>query len=103
MVMRIDATVQSPPIEGLESRDALVDLDTFRMADGAAQEAFGQEIPSPLQGRGAGKNDYIAMQERRRLNFRAAGNRYWLLPTVHAEPPGPPRMTLYPPQETLPP
>ncbi len=106
MVMPIDATVQSPPIEGLEIRDALVDLDTFRMADGAAAEAFGQEIPPPPRsgggsGWGASKIDYIAMQERRRLNFRAAGNRYWLLATVHGEPAGTAGMSLYPPEGAI--
>ena len=117
MVMPIDATVEGPAIEGLEIRDALVDLETFRMADGAAQEAFGQEIPSPLQGRGsgsnqlvpsssrlragAGKNEYSAMQERRRLNFRAAGNRYWLLATMHGEPAGTAGMSLFPPEGAI--
>src|SRR5713226_165382 len=72
MVMPIDATVKSPAIEGLEIRDALIDLETFRTADGAAQEAFEQEIPPPPHGGGgsgwgASKADYIAMQERRRL------------------------------------
>src|SRR5258708_7241805 len=84
MVMSIEATVESPPIEGLEIRDALVDLETFRTADGAAAEAFRQATPSPRQGRGSGRgtgtNHYIAMQDRRRLNFRAAGNRHLLLP-----------------------
>jgi GNAT superfamily N-acetyltransferase len=101
MVMPIDATVEGPAIEGLEIRDALVDLETFRMADGAAMEAFKQEIPSPLQGRGSGRgagpNDYAAMQDRRRLNFRAAGNRYWLLATVRGEPAGTAGMSLFPP------
>src|SRR5260370_21747402 len=104
MVMSIEASVESPPIEGLEILDALVDLETFRTADGAAAEAFGQATPSPLQGRGsggnqlvpsssrsragAGKNDYIAMQDRRRLNFRAARNRHLLLATIDGKPAG---------------
>src|SRR5258708_30430825 len=113
MVMPIDATVEGAAIEGLEIRDALVDLETFRTADGAAAEAFGQATPSPLQGRGsgsnqlvpsssrsragAGKNDYIAMQDRRRLNFRAAGNRHLLLPTIDGEPAGAAGMSVFPP------
>ena len=101
MVMSIEATVESPPIEGLEIRDALVDLETFRTADGAAAEAFGQATPSPRQGRGSGrgtgKNDYIAMQDRRRLNFRAAGNRHLLLATIDGEPAGAAGMSVFPP------
>ena len=40
MVMPIDAKVEAPPTAGLEIRDALADLDTFRRADAAAAEAF---------------------------------------------------------------
>jgi GNAT superfamily N-acetyltransferase len=101
MVMSIDATVNSPPIKGLEIRDALADLETFRMAEGAALEAFGQEIPSPRQGRGSGKNDYIAMMERRRLNFRAEGNRHRLLATLDGEPAGSSGMGVYPPAAAI--
>lgn len=90
MVMRIDATVEAPPIEGLEIRDALVDLETFRMADGAAVEAFEAKLPTDSA-------DFIAMQERRRLNFRAAGNRYLLLATVDGEPAGAAGMSVFPP------
>ncbi len=94
MVMPIDATVESPAIEGLEIRDALVDLDTFRMADGAAAEAFEAKLP-------IGSAEYVAMQERRRLNFRAAGNRYWLLATMHGEPAGTAGMSLFPPEGAI--
>jgi GNAT superfamily N-acetyltransferase len=102
MVMSIEATVESPPIEGLEIRDALSDLETFRMADSAAAEAFEQDIPPlPRSGRGSGRgarqNDYIAMQDRRRLNFRAAGNRHLLLATVDGEPAGAAGMSVFPP------
>jgi GNAT superfamily N-acetyltransferase len=90
MVMPIAATVESPPIEGLEIRDALVDLETFRMADGAAAEAFEARLPTDSP-------DFIAMQDRRRLNFRAAGNRYLLLATVDGEPAGASGMSVFPP------
>jgi hypothetical protein len=51
MVLPIDATIEAPAIAGLEIRDALTDLATFRSADGAAAEAF-MQFPSPAQGRG---------------------------------------------------
>jgi len=90
MVMPIHTTVAGPAIDGLEIRDALIDLETFRMADGAAAEAFEANLP-------VGSPEYVAMQDRRRLNFRAAGNRYWLLATVQGEPAGAAGMSLYPP------
>jgi GNAT superfamily N-acetyltransferase len=94
MVMPIDATVEAPAIEGLEIRDALVDLETFRMADGAAAEAFEADLPT-------GAADFIAMQDRRRLNFRAAGNRHLLLATVNGEPAGASGMSVYPPSGAI--
>jgi GNAT superfamily N-acetyltransferase len=94
MVMPIDATVEGPAIEGLEIRDALIDLETFRMADGAAAEAFEAKLP-------IGSGEYLAMQERRRLNFRAAGNRYWLLATMQGEPAGTAGMSLVPPSGAI--
>jgi GNAT superfamily N-acetyltransferase len=94
MVMPIDATVEGPAIDGLVIRDALIDLETFRMADGAAAEAFEANLP-------IGSTEYVAMQERRRLNFGAAGNRYWLLATVHGEPAGTAGMSLYPPAAAI--
>jgi GNAT superfamily N-acetyltransferase len=90
MVMPIDTTVEGPAIEGLEIRDALVDLATFRMADGAAAEAFEANLPMASP-------EYVAMQERRRVNFRAAGNRHWLLATIDGEPAGAAGMSLFPP------
>jgi GNAT superfamily N-acetyltransferase len=90
MVMPIDTTVDAPPIEGLKIRDALVDLETFRMADAAAVEAFEADMP-------ADSPESIAMQDRRRLNFRAAGNRHLLLATVDGEPAGASGMSVYAP------
>jgi GNAT superfamily N-acetyltransferase len=90
MVMSIDAMVEAPAIKGLEIRDALADLETFRMADGAAVEAFEADMPRESP-------ESIAMQDRRRLNFRAAGNRHLLLATVDGEPAGQAGMSVFPP------
>lgn len=94
MVMSIDAIVESPPIKGLEIRDALADLETFRMADSAAVEAFEADMP-------AESPESIAMQDRRRLNFRAQGNRHLLLATVDGEPAGAGGMNVYPPAAAI--
>jgi GNAT superfamily N-acetyltransferase len=94
MVMSIEAKVESPPIEGLEIRDALADLETFRLADGAAREAFEADIPDDSA-------EAIAMQDRRLHNYQAAGNRYLLLATVHGEPAGSAGMSVFPPAAIL--
>jgi GNAT superfamily N-acetyltransferase len=94
MVMSIDSTVEAPPIEGLEIRDALADLETFRMADKAAVEAFEANLP-------ADSPESIAMQDRRRLNFRAEGNRHLLLAMVEGEPAGAAGMGVYPPAAAI--
>jgi GNAT superfamily N-acetyltransferase len=90
MVLPIDAPMEAPAIPGLEIHDALADLATFRRADAAAAEAF---MSVSL----GDDPDLIAMQDRRRLNFIAAGNRHWLLATVDGEPAGAGGMTLFPP------
>jgi GNAT superfamily N-acetyltransferase len=90
MVMSIDATVEAPAIKGLEIRDALADLETFRMSDSVAREAFEADEP-------ADSPESIAMQERRRLNYREAGNRYLLLATVDGEPAGSAGMSVFAP------
>lgn len=90
MVLPIDAPMDSPEIPGLEIHDALADLATFRRADAAAAEAF---MAASL----GDDPELIAMQDRRRRNFVAAGNRYWLLATVDGEPAGAGGMTLFPP------
>ena len=90
MVLPIDAQVESPAIKGLEIRDALVDLATFRNAAAVAAEAFND--------RSHGDDpEFIAMEERRRLNFRAAGNRHLLLATIDDEPAGSAGISLFPP------
>jgi GNAT superfamily N-acetyltransferase len=91
MVLPIDAPVEAPAIPGLEIHDALADLALFRRADAAAAEAF---MSVSLGDDPA----LIAMQDRRRRNFLAAGNRHWLLATVDGEPAGAGGMTLFPPR-----
>jgi GNAT superfamily N-acetyltransferase len=90
MVLPVEAMVEAAPIAGLEIRDALGDLDTFRKADAAAAEAFEAVVPKA-------EPDYLAMLDRRRLNFRAERNRHWLLATVDGEPAGAGGIILYPP------
>jgi GNAT superfamily N-acetyltransferase len=90
MVLPIETNVVAPPIAGLEIRDALADLETFRTADRAAAEAFEADLPLD-------DPDFIAMQDRRRLNFIAAGNRHVLLALVDGEPAAHAGLTLFPP------
>jgi GNAT superfamily N-acetyltransferase len=92
MVLPVEATIEPPPIKGLEIRDALADAEDFRKANAAAAEAFGQALPSPLD-----DHETIAMLERRRLNTLAAGNRRWLLALVDGEPAGAGGLGLFPP------
>jgi len=94
MVMPIEATVESPPIEGLEIHDALEDLATFRLADSAAREAFEAVVPDDSA-------ETIAMQDRRLHNYRAAGNRHLFLATVDGEPAGAAGMSVYPPAAAI--
>ncbi len=94
MVMSIDAKVESPPLEGLEIRDALADLDTFRLADSAAREAFEAGLPDESP-------ESVAMQDRRLHNYQAAGNRFLLLATVHGEPAGAAGMSVFPPAAAI--
>lgn len=90
MVLPIDATIEAPHVIGLEIRDALADLPTFRSANAAAAEAF----MTPFR---EDDPDVIAMLERRRLNSLAAGNRHWLLALVDGEPAGAGGLALFPP------
>ena len=94
MVMPIEATVESPPIDGLEIRDALANLETFRLADSAAREAFEAGVPD-------GSAETIAMQERRLHNYQTAGNRYLFLATVHGEAAGAAGMSVFPPSAAI--
>ncbi len=88
MVLPIDAMVEVPAPAGLEIRDALADLATFRSADAVAAEAFMSDSI-------ADSRSHIEMQERRRLNWLTAGNRHILLATVDGEPAGTAGLTVF--------
>jgi GNAT superfamily N-acetyltransferase len=91
MVLPVEAKIEAPHIGGLEIRDALTDLQSFRMANAAAAEAFlGVTVAED-------DPEQIAMLERRRLNTLAAGNRRWLLALVDGEPAGAGGLGLFPP------
>lgn len=90
LVVPIEATVEAPPVPGLEFLDPLADLATFRQMDAVAAEAF-------EAGAFGDDPESIAMQERRRLNFIAAGNRRFLLATIDGEPAGAGNVALFPP------
>ena len=90
MALPIETVLESPPIEGLEMRDALADLETFQASDAVNAEAFGDAE------RGRDEEE-VAAQERRRQNQLAAGNRRMLLAVVDGEPAGSAGLTLYPP------
>jgi GNAT superfamily N-acetyltransferase len=90
MALPVEATVEAPSIPGLEICDALTDLDIFRKADAAAAEAFEAAVPTD-------EAEYVSMLDRRRQNFRAEGNRHWLLATVDGEPAGAAGVILHPP------
>jgi GNAT superfamily N-acetyltransferase len=95
MVLPVDAKLDGPPVAGLKIEDALADPAAFRRAHAAAAEAF-----STASGSGASEDDdpdVTAMQERRRLNLRAAGHRRLLLATVNGEPAGAGGLGLFPP------
>jgi len=80
--------VEVPAPAGLEIRDALADLATFRSADAVAAEAFMSDSI-------ADSRSHIEMQERRRLNWLTAGNRHILLATVDGEPAGTAGLTVF--------
>jgi GNAT superfamily N-acetyltransferase len=90
MVLSIDASVEGPATKGLEIKDALADLATFRSATAVAAEAFADRFYGD-------DAELIAMEERRRLNFRSAGNRHHLLATIDGEPAGSAGLSLFPP------
>jgi GNAT superfamily N-acetyltransferase len=94
MILPADATIEPPAVPGLELRDGLADLASFQAADRAAAEAFEETklMEDP---------NLAAMQERRRLNAVAAGNRRLVLATVNGEPAGAASLTVYPPQGAM--
>jgi GNAT superfamily N-acetyltransferase len=91
MVLAEAGGLEVPDVSGLEFHDALADTATFRAADAVAAEAFMADRPGD-------DPDVVAMQERRRVNNVASGNRRLLLATVHGEPAGAGSLTLFPPR-----
>ncbi len=89
MVLGADADIGTDDVAGIETRDALADIETFRASDAVNAEAFRAEPRDPV------------MQEKRLANQRAAGNRRVLLATIDGEPAGSAGMTLYPPDGAL--
>ena len=90
MVLPVEAPLEAPHVQGLEIRDALADLDSFRAADAAAAEAF---MATHLSDDPA----IVAAQDRRRINALAARNRHLLLATIDGESAGSGSVTLFPP------
>jgi GNAT superfamily N-acetyltransferase len=90
MVLSAGATLDASPSRHVEIRDALGDLETFRIADAINADAFGD----PQRGATA---EEVAAQERRRKHQLAAGNRRFLLASVDGEPAGSSGLTLFPP------
>ena len=88
MVLPIDARVDAPVIAGLDIQDALADRATLRSVGAVAAEAFMSEDPGD-------DSSYSQMQERRRLNWLAAGNRQVLLATIEGEPAGTGSITVF--------
>ena len=81
MVLPARTPLELPEIAGLELVDALADSAAFASSVAVAAEAFSSDslLVDPT---------FMATQERRRLNMRAAGRRYQLLATVDGEPAG---------------
>jgi GNAT superfamily N-acetyltransferase len=90
MILRADAPVEEPKVEGLEIRDALESYEAFRDAEWAADEAFA--------GVAFGGPSFLDEGRPRRYEYnRASPNVRKLLATVHGEPAGSASLTLYPP------
>jgi len=91
MVLSASATIDAPTVSGLELVDALADPAAFKAANDAAAEAF----DSTHRG---DDPELVAMNDRRRKDSVAAGNRRLLLATVHGEPAGSGSLSLFPPR-----
>jgi GNAT superfamily N-acetyltransferase len=94
MVMPISARLDVTPISGLDLRDGIADLETFRQVDAVNAEAF--------EGRIVGDDpSYRAQLERRLRNQRSAANRRVILATIDGEPAGSAGMSLHPPDGAI--
>jgi GNAT superfamily N-acetyltransferase len=90
MALPIDASIEAPAVDGLEIRDALADLTTFRTAEAVAAEAFGDTKLGD-------DPELTLLLEMRRVNAVAAGNRRHLLALINGEPAGAASMTIFAP------
>jgi GNAT superfamily N-acetyltransferase len=94
MVLSIAAHVDVPRVVGMELRDGLADLETFRAVDAVNAEAFDSRVvPDDLA--------YKAQLERRRHNQLAAGNRRVILATIDGEAAGSAGLSLYAPDGAI--
>jgi GNAT superfamily N-acetyltransferase len=94
MVLGIDAHLEAPRVAGLELRDGLADLESFRGVDAVNAEAF--------EGRAVrGDVAYMNQLERRRQNQLAAGNRRVILATINGEAAGSSGLSLYLPDGAI--
>lgn len=89
MVLPIESTIDGPDVDGLQIQDVLADRDGFRSAGDVNSQAFGSQR----------LDDEV--QERRRKNNLAAGNRRVLLATLDGEPAGAAGLTLWPPDGAI--
>ena len=94
MVLPIDAAIDLPPVAGLELRDGLADVESFRAVDAVNAESFGgRTTPSD--------SAYSAQLARRRQNQLDAGNRRVILATIDGEPAGSSGLSLYAPEGAI--
>lgn len=94
MVLPATVRVEAETPSGVELRDGLADLETFRNVDAVNAESFAARL--------AGDDPvYLAQLERRLHNQRAAPGRHVLLATIHGEPAGSAGLTIYPPHGAI--
>jgi GNAT superfamily N-acetyltransferase len=94
MILPAEARLEAPDVPGLEIKEALSDLELYRVAEAVAAEAFA--------GLPFGEETGIShLSERRFANNRAAGNRHHLLATIEGEPAGSGSLSLFPPDGAI--
>jgi GNAT superfamily N-acetyltransferase len=94
MVLPASARFDAPPVEGLELRDGIGDLESFRQVDAVNAEAFGGRFAADDAG-------YLDQLGRRLRNQQAAGNRMVILATVDGEAAGSAGLSLFPPDGAI--
>lgn len=90
MVLPMPHRFVTEVVQGLELRDGLADLETFRAVDAVNAEAFaGRTVDEdPV---------YLAQLERRLRNQKEVSGRHVILATIDGEPAGSAGLTIYPP------